>query len=126
MTATQLNKGVDHFRLGLLFAIGSALSFGLSGPLAKSLMDAGWSPTGAVTARMAVGALAMVIFATIVRAWPGCTRSSRVLVQKNGVEYFTSFLSRWYGDQVWMYAHSSGLSGSPYSAIQLAPARSLL
>ena len=60
MTATQLNKGVDHFRLGLLFAIGSALSFGLSGPLAKALMDAGWSPTGAVTARMAVGALAMV------------------------------------------------------------------
>ena len=46
MTATQLNKGVDHFRLGLLFAIGSALSFGLSGPLAKALMDAGWSPTG--------------------------------------------------------------------------------
>ena len=24
MTATQLNKGVDHFRLGLLFAVGSA------------------------------------------------------------------------------------------------------
>jgi drug/metabolite transporter (DMT)-like permease len=67
MTATQLNKGVDHFRLGLVFAIASALSFSLSGPLAKSLMDAGWSPTGAVTARMAVGAVAMAIFATIVR-----------------------------------------------------------
>ncbi len=25
MTATQLTKGVDHFRLGLLFAVGSAL-----------------------------------------------------------------------------------------------------
>ena len=74
MTATQLNKGVDHFRLGLLFAIGSALSFGLSGPLAKALMDAGWSPTGAVTARMAVGALAMVVFATIVR--PGWIREA--------------------------------------------------
>ena len=60
MTATQLNKGVDHFRLGLLFAVGSAFTFGLSGPLAKSLMDAGWSPTGAVTARMVVGALVMV------------------------------------------------------------------
>ena len=46
MTATQLNKRVDHFRLGLLFAIASALSFGMSGPLAKATMNAGWSPTG--------------------------------------------------------------------------------
>jgi len=67
MTATQLNRGVDHFRLGLVFAVASALSFGMSGPLAKSLMDAGWSPTGAVTARMAVGALTMAVFATCVR-----------------------------------------------------------
>ena len=74
MTATQLTKGVDHFRLGLLFAIGSAFTFGMSGPLAKSLMDAGWTPTAAVTARMAVGALAMAIFATIVR--PGWLREA--------------------------------------------------
>ena len=67
MTATQLTRGVDHFRLGLVFAVASALSFGMSGPLAKSLMDAGWSPTGAVTARMAVGALTMAVFATVVR-----------------------------------------------------------
>ena len=26
MTATQLTKGVDHFRLGLLFAVASALA----------------------------------------------------------------------------------------------------
>lgn len=58
---------VDHFRLGLLFAIGSAFTFGMSGPLAKSLMEAGWSPTAAVTARLAGGALVMVIFATIVK-----------------------------------------------------------
>jgi len=74
MTATQLDTGVDHFRLGLTFAIGSALSFGMSGPLAKALMDAGWSPTGAVTARMLVGALAMAVFATIVR--PGWVREA--------------------------------------------------
>lgn len=67
MSSTQLTWRVDHFRLGLVFALTSALSFGMSGPLAKALMDAGWSPTGAVTARMAVGALAMVIFASIVR-----------------------------------------------------------
>ena len=58
---------VDHFRLGLLFAVGSAFTFGMSGPLAKSLMEAGWSPTAAVTARLAAGALVMVIFATIVK-----------------------------------------------------------
>jgi drug/metabolite transporter (DMT)-like permease len=69
MTA-QLDKTpatVDHFRLGLLFAIASAFSFGLSGPLAKSLMEAGWSPTAAVTARLAGGALAMALFATVMK-----------------------------------------------------------
>ena len=69
MTETQLTKsaGVDHFRLGLLFAVGSAFTFGMSGPLAKALMDAGWTPTAAVTARMAGGALVMAIVATIVK-----------------------------------------------------------
>jgi drug/metabolite transporter (DMT)-like permease len=58
---------VDHFRLGLVFAVGSAFAFGVSGPLAKSLMETGWSPTAAVTARLAGGALVMAIFATIVK-----------------------------------------------------------
>jgi drug/metabolite transporter (DMT)-like permease len=64
---TTMKPAVDHFRLGLLFAVSSAFSFGLSGPLAKSLMEAGWSPTAAVTARLAGGAVVMAIFATIVR-----------------------------------------------------------
>ena len=39
-----MTKSADAtFRLGLMFALGSALTFGLSGPLAKSLMTAGWS-----------------------------------------------------------------------------------
>ncbi len=67
--------GADHFRLGLLFAIGSAFAFGSSGPFAKSLMEAGWSPTAAVTARLAGGALAMAIFATIAR--PGWLTEAR-------------------------------------------------
>jgi drug/metabolite transporter (DMT)-like permease len=58
---------VDHFRLGLLFAVASAFAFGSAGPFAKSLMEAGWSPTAAVTARLAGGALLMVTFATIVK-----------------------------------------------------------
>ena len=57
----------DHFRLGLLFAVGSAVAFGSSGPFAKALMEAGWSPTAAVIARLAGGALVMAIFATIVK-----------------------------------------------------------
>jgi drug/metabolite transporter (DMT)-like permease len=60
-------RGQDHFRLGLLFAIGSAFTFGMSGPFAKTLMEAGWSPTAAVTARLAGGALVMAVFATIVK-----------------------------------------------------------
>jgi drug/metabolite transporter (DMT)-like permease len=86
MTATQLTRGADHFRLGLLFAVGSALSFGMSGPLAKALMDAGWSPTGAVTARMAVGALAMAVFATIVkRDWVREAVAHRKIVIAYGI-----------------------------------------
>src|SRR3954454_13265818 len=65
MATTQ--PTVDHFRLGLLLAVGSAFAFGSSGPFAKSLMEAGWSPTAAVTARLAGGALLMVVFATIVK-----------------------------------------------------------
>ena len=65
-TRTDLTPRVDHFRLGLLLAIGSALTFGMSGPLGKSLMEAGWTPTAAVTARLAGGAVAMAVFATIV------------------------------------------------------------
>ena len=64
-----------QFQMGLLFAIGSALAFGSSGPFAKSLMEAGWSPTAAVTARLAGGALAMALFASFVR--PGWLAEAR-------------------------------------------------
>ena len=64
---TTTTPAVDHFRLGLLLAVGSAFAFGSSGPFAKALMEAGWSPTAAVTARLAGGALVMVVVATIVR-----------------------------------------------------------
>jgi drug/metabolite transporter (DMT)-like permease len=78
MSSTQRTKApaVDDFRLGLLFAVGSALAFGMSGPLGKSLMVAGWSPTAAVTARLAGGAVLMALFATAVR--PGWIREALV------------------------------------------------
>jgi drug/metabolite transporter (DMT)-like permease len=64
----------NPFRRGVAFAVGSALTFGMSGPFAKSLMDAGWSPIAAVTARLAGGALVIAVFATIVR--PGWLREA--------------------------------------------------
>ncbi|CDP84929.1 MULTISPECIES: EamA family transporter [Mycolicibacterium] len=75
MTAdAQLDRTTadNHFRLGLLFAVSSALTFGSSGPFAKALMEAGWSPTAAVTARLAGGAVMMAAFAGVVR--PGWVR----------------------------------------------------
>ncbi|ULE33798.1 EamA family transporter [Mycobacterium sp. IDR2000157661] len=76
MTATPQagRTAVDHFRLGLVLAVSSAVAFGSSGPFAKSLMTAGWSPTAAVVARLAGGALVMAIFATIV--YPGWLREA--------------------------------------------------
>lgn len=65
----------DHFRLGMLFAAASAITFGTSGPLAKSLMEAGWSPTAAVVARLAGGAAVLAVAATLIR--PGWVRQAR-------------------------------------------------
>jgi len=64
---TGARPATDHFRLGLMLAVGSALAFGSSGPFAKALMTAGWSPTAAVVARLAGGALVMAVVATILK-----------------------------------------------------------
>jgi drug/metabolite transporter (DMT)-like permease len=45
---------------GLVLALVSATAFGLSGPLARGLMDAGWSAGAAVTARVGVAALVLL------------------------------------------------------------------
>lgn len=50
---------------GLAFASVSALSFGLSGVLARGLLDAGWSPAAAVTLRVFVGAAVLAVPAVI-------------------------------------------------------------
>lgn len=56
---------------GLAFAVLSAMSFGLSGTLAKGLLVAGWTPASAVTARIAVAALVLIVPGLIVlrRRW---------------------------------------------------------
>lgn len=50
---------------GLGLALGSAVCFGLSGPFAKALIDAGWSANGAVLVRLG-GAAAVVLVALAV------------------------------------------------------------
>lgn len=48
-------------RLGVPLAIGAALAFGMSGAWARGLIDAGWTPGAAVTVRIWVAALALLI-----------------------------------------------------------------
>ncbi|MGJ7441437.1 EamA family transporter [Aquipuribacter sp. MA13-6] len=50
----------QHFVSGLWLALASAAAFGSSGPFAKSLLEAGWSPAAAVTARIVVAALVLL------------------------------------------------------------------
>src|SRR5687767_8441972 len=51
------SRGGSAVRTGLLFALVSAASFALSGPLARGLIDVGWTPGAVVLARLAVAAL---------------------------------------------------------------------
>jgi len=46
---------------GLVLALASAVSFGLSGALARGLMDAGWSAGAAVTARIGLAAVVLAV-----------------------------------------------------------------
>lgn len=48
-------------RLGLPLAIGAAFAFGMSGAWARGLMDAGWTPGAAVTARVWIAALVLLV-----------------------------------------------------------------
>ncbi len=55
--------------LGIGIAIASALAFGATGPFAKALFDAGWTPETVVLVRIAGAALVLSPFA--IRAWLG-------------------------------------------------------
>jgi drug/metabolite transporter (DMT)-like permease len=59
---------------GVAFAIASGFAFSLVGPLVKPLMGAGWSPAAAATGRLACGAIAMGMVATMVN--PGWVREA--------------------------------------------------
>ncbi|MFE3192065.1 DMT family transporter [Nocardia sp. NPDC059240] len=54
-----------RLRTGLLTAALSASAFGLSGPLARGLMDAGWSPASVVIVRVLLGATVLLPVALV-------------------------------------------------------------
>jgi drug/metabolite transporter (DMT)-like permease len=51
----------SRFASGAGFAVAGAASFAMSGPLAKGLIDAGWTAGSAVTARVLIAALVLVV-----------------------------------------------------------------
>ncbi|WP_136054279.1 DMT family transporter [Microbacterium sp. K24] len=57
----DVSLGARNVRLGLPLAIGAAFAFGMSGGWARGLIDAGWTPGAAVTARIWVAALVLLI-----------------------------------------------------------------
>jgi drug/metabolite transporter (DMT)-like permease len=66
MTApTQPTPAVSpaHLGVGLAFALTSAATFGSSGPMARALIDAGWTSGGAVLVRLGGAAVVLVAFA---------------------------------------------------------------
>ena len=48
-------------RFGLLLALLTAAAFGTSGAFARSLIDAGWTPAAAVTARVSIAAVVLLV-----------------------------------------------------------------
>ncbi|WP_193597124.1 EamA family transporter [Microbacterium sp. YJN-G] len=61
--STVANDGGPRsgLRLGLPLAIAAALAFGMSGAWARGLIDAGWTPGAAVTVRIWVAALVLLV-----------------------------------------------------------------
>src|SRR5436309_4343665 len=59
MTTVTHDGTVRNLR-GFGLAVVSAVSFALSGPLARGLLDAGWTPAAAVAVRVLIGGMALV------------------------------------------------------------------
>ncbi|UNK71282.1 DMT family transporter [Microbacterium sp. H1-D42] len=60
MTALTHDTRHPSVSTGLLVAVGAAFAFGMSGAWARGLIDAGWTPGAAVTARIWVAALVLL------------------------------------------------------------------
>lgn len=71
--------------VALVLAISSALAFATSGPLAKSLINAGWSPQAAVAARIS-GAAVLLLPVVVLVVW-----SSRGRVVRENAGHLLAF-----------------------------------
>ncbi|WP_410870840.1 EamA family transporter [Nocardia sp. A7] len=60
MVTLTHDGAASRIRTGLLFALASATSFGMSGPLARGLMDAGWSAAAVVAARVLLAGVVLL------------------------------------------------------------------
>lgn len=71
---------------GLLVAVGAALAFGMSGAWARGLIDAGWTPGAAVTARIWVAALVLLVPTILsLRGRWGLVRKNAVMIVTYGL-----------------------------------------
>lgn len=61
MSTFANDASTQGVRLGLPLAIGAAFAFGMSGAWARGLIDAGWTPGAAVTVRVWVAALVLLV-----------------------------------------------------------------
>jgi len=88
MSVTALTHDQRRARTtsGLLLALASAASFGMSGVLARGLLDTGWSAGAVVTLRIAIAALVLVVPAVLaLRGRWGLVRANAGLVAVYGV-----------------------------------------
>jgi drug/metabolite transporter (DMT)-like permease len=86
----MVRVGAGSNGAGLVFALMSAATFGTSGTFATSLIDAGWSPGAAVTGRIGVAALVLLVPALIqlrpmipvlkAGGWPLIVRTARMVI----------------------------------------------
>ncbi|MEU4014668.1 DMT family transporter [Microbacterium sp. NPDC028030] len=61
LTSDTAIASAGGVRLGMPLAIAAAFSFGMSGGWARGLIDAGWTPGAAVTARLCVAAVVLLV-----------------------------------------------------------------
>lgn len=64
-TTTVDSRAAAATRVGIPLALSSAAAFALSGPLAKSLLDSGWTPAAVVSVRVG-GAFLLLIVPTLI------------------------------------------------------------
>jgi drug/metabolite transporter (DMT)-like permease len=86
MSTVTDDRSVAGVRLGLPLAVAAAFSFGMSGAWARGLIDAGWSPGAAVTVRVWVAALVLLIPAVLsLRGRWGALRKNAGMVAAYGL-----------------------------------------